>query len=569
MVETKKFKMHPALLFSVIKAQAGTHEKALLEAVMNAVDAGALTCEIDLKETGFSVRDNGKGFKDKKEIEDFFETFGTPHEEGDAVYGRFRMGRGQLFSFAKTKWRTSTFEMEVDIKEKGADFLFKEGLDPVKGCHIEGLWYKALSFNEIYAISRELEKLVKYIEIPVFINGKNITTPAEKEKWDFEDEDFYIKLSSNSGTLSVYNMGALVSNYPSYRFGISGTVVSKKALKINFARNDVLVSECPIWKKLIVKSKELLGLVTEKKKVLTLAERTALLTQIVNKEKTICEFIKKGLLTDISNKKISFNTILSGATLAISSGNRDKRKAEEKINDSKSAVVLHFDTLAQFGVDNYVELAKVLNELIDFNNKAARTHWNSVKTDYLKSPFRFKILSPIKIVDIEVLTKGISTKAAVLSKEKLSKRDVLVQECIDAYINKPLVKSLNILKNTSLKERKLLIGDSETYLAWTDGRTYVALNKKFIKDPDPLEIINILLHEYCHEEPSLEEHDHDAEFYLNYHDRILKLSKNFLYIIGVFSKRLNEILLKNGFKPVSYNYYSDLKETHNEAGSPA
>ena len=46
MTDTRKFRMHPDLLFSVIKAQAGTLAKALMELVMNSVDAGASRIEI-------------------------------------------------------------------------------------------------------------------------------------------------------------------------------------------------------------------------------------------------------------------------------------------------------------------------------------------------------------------------------------------------------------------------------------------------------------------------------------------------------------------------------------------
>lgn len=83
--ENRSFRMHPALLWSVIQSQAGTPEKALLEAVMNAVDAGATFCEVKVDELGYSVRDDGRGFQSRNEIEDFFETFGTPHKEGDAT----------------------------------------------------------------------------------------------------------------------------------------------------------------------------------------------------------------------------------------------------------------------------------------------------------------------------------------------------------------------------------------------------------------------------------------------------------------------------------------------------
>ena len=48
----RNFRMHPALLWSVIQSQAGAPEKALLEAIMNAVDARATRCEIVVDENG-------------------------------------------------------------------------------------------------------------------------------------------------------------------------------------------------------------------------------------------------------------------------------------------------------------------------------------------------------------------------------------------------------------------------------------------------------------------------------------------------------------------------------------
>ncbi|WP_287923609.1 ATP-binding protein [Diaphorobacter sp.] len=60
---------------------------------MNAVDAGATKFNVTMDAKEFVVEDNGRGFQSREEIENWFECFGTPHEEGDATYGKFRNGR--------------------------------------------------------------------------------------------------------------------------------------------------------------------------------------------------------------------------------------------------------------------------------------------------------------------------------------------------------------------------------------------------------------------------------------------------------------------------------------------
>ncbi len=89
--ERRSFRMDPALLWSVIKSQAGTLAKALLELVMNSIDAGASQVSITLTGTRLKVEDDGRGFQSRTEVTSWFETFGTPHKEGDARWGKFRM----------------------------------------------------------------------------------------------------------------------------------------------------------------------------------------------------------------------------------------------------------------------------------------------------------------------------------------------------------------------------------------------------------------------------------------------------------------------------------------------
>src|ERR1039457_3854349 len=96
-VENRRFGMNPNLLMDVIRRQAGTLQKGILEAVMNAVDAKATEINMQLNCTTLVVQDNGTGMTDKSAIERYWETFGQPPDEGEQKrYGQFRLGRGQI-----------------------------------------------------------------------------------------------------------------------------------------------------------------------------------------------------------------------------------------------------------------------------------------------------------------------------------------------------------------------------------------------------------------------------------------------------------------------------------------
>lgn len=571
--EIRKFKMHPDLLFSVIKSQAGTQEKAILEAVMNAVDAGATKCEINIDENGYSIIDDGKGFVSRQEVDEFFETFGTPHKEGDATYGRFRMGRGQLFAFSSTIWKTTTFEMHVDVQKSGLDYIFKENLPFVNGCTILGSWYKKMATQELFVMLKELENLIKYMQIPVFVNGKNLSVDPAKQKWDYKEDDFFVKVNKNGNTLSVYNMGALVSHYPASRFGVSGTVVTKSALKVNFARNDVLASECSLWKKITKKMKEIMGIETSKKNVLTDAEREAILDDVLMNQTLIGEIINKGLLIDISGKKISFKSLIDAKRITFSTGNYKFKKVEERINDHKLAIVLAENNLSKFYVKTPTEFVQKIKELIQFNNDQA---------DILAEPYRqsdwrkyhefysLKVYSSFNpdIIDINTLIAGFKNSSDTIEESKLNKKQLIflrsVRE-INGWIARLVHSSMNpdsrSWQEAQKYERSLSLGKSEVADAWTDGKTYITIEERNIS-ASPMKIVHLLVHEYCHNTATNESHDHGSEFYEAYHEMFHLFSNQLLECAVKYQKAFNKNMLKEGVKPKKV--YDTNAQTHED-----
>lgn len=250
-VERRKFKMHPKLLMDVIKRQAGTLAKAIMEGVMNAVDAKATECRVSITHETVTLDDDGHGITEREHIEKFFETFGQPHEEEEGkTYGTFRMGRGQMFSFGVNKWTTGPFIMHVNVKDLGLEYdlhVSKSVGDERDGCAIEIQLYEQLKPSEVRETVQQVTDWCQYAPIQLYINNKLVSKPPEAQKWDHVLDEAYIKLR-DMGNLVIYNLGVHTLEFPNNRFGTGGIVVSRQQLKVNFARNDIQ-SDCPVWRK--------------------------------------------------------------------------------------------------------------------------------------------------------------------------------------------------------------------------------------------------------------------------------------------------------------------------------
>lgn len=384
MQEVKEFRVHPAILHSIISAQAGTLAKGLGEAYMNAVDAGATKFRVKLETTGFLVKDDGRGFRSRQEIDEWFGTFGTPHQEGDATYGRFRMGRGQLMAFARTVWRTGEFEMDADVKNEGLNYRFKEGLKAEKGCAITGTLYKPLDLYGIDSVVREFTELIKYGQIPVSLNGKIVTTQRNTVKWSEETEDAYIKTDA-SGSLKVYNLGVLVRTYGAYMLGSGGVIVSKVPLKVNFARNDVLVSECEVWPRIVRHVKAASTRKVAKKRSMSDQERMFLVRSLLTEACSLSDFVEARVFTTATGVQASLRQMaVSRLPIGVVSSRNDR--VGERLHRARRAFVLAQETLDRFGVDTLGMARQQRRAVRTARHGHASCGWHSRRGTALPSP---------------------------------------------------------------------------------------------------------------------------------------------------------------------------------------
>lgn len=61
-METREFRLDKHAITMLIEAQAGSLQKAALEAVANAIDAGASRVKVTLRPDRLDIEDDGKGF---------------------------------------------------------------------------------------------------------------------------------------------------------------------------------------------------------------------------------------------------------------------------------------------------------------------------------------------------------------------------------------------------------------------------------------------------------------------------------------------------------------------------
>ncbi|WP_318452336.1 ATP-binding protein [Photobacterium leiognathi] len=498
-----EFEIDKAIISDLIHSQNGTISTAIRELVMNAIDAGSKTCHIKINAHSFSVADSGCGFQSKEKIQKVFKRFGEPHQEGDAMFGRFRIGRGQIMSFASVTWHSGAFKMHTDVKKHGNGFELSEDENNLyQGCRVFGHFYRNLKSWDISRIQEEITNLVKFAELDITFNGISLT--EKNVCWDINDDDMKIKWSPNRiDGISLYSQGIFVKHINSHYYGISADIVTKRALKLNMARNEIN-DEDPLWLKIDAQLSEHSKELAKKEPKLSDERRKSLIFQLVSGSIKYKDIAHLALIKDCRGKAFSIRTLLSRRIpLTLTSTNN---LIADEICNSKVATVLNANELRYWKATDITEWIGRLEKII---KEDARY-------------YLLESLSNINIVDIEQLQSAYQHQLTTIKQSRLTPKQSAARNAID-YASKVMSGRLSSQLNTPINKRKVLLGNNSIVRAWTDGVSFIAINDSMIKYLDSgyygaVQIALLLLHEYCHDNADTQSHGHDFMFYEKYHD---------------------------------------------------
>jgi hypothetical protein len=556
--EKRVFRMHPKLLWDVITRQAGTLSKAGLELVMNSIDAGATRCDVTITPARVMVVDDGKGFLGREEIEKFFETFGQPHEEGDATYGRFRMGRGQAFAFGRSRFFSNDHLMDVDIKPQekavasdGLNYQLTTLDKPVKGCRVEIDLYEKLLPSQVDAMARELAKFVKFAQIPVTVNGEVVNTLPKDKKWSMETDEAFFDLK-DSGTLEVYSLGVLVRAYPASQFGAGGTVVSRKTLSLNFARNDIL-SSCPMFKNITATVRKTAVKDSVKKKRLTGAEWEAVANEVRVGDTDLSEVFSTPLVKLVTGSMLSFADLASRIGKhhgRVAVGKPDEHMAD-RIMQRGVALVIDRETVERFGYGSLKEFCAGIAKLTQ-KAEEAMSHRNWQHIYKLRS--LGTCLTEVKILEQKDFGKYVQADYDDVPVGKLNPAEKFALQLIQrasSSIGNDIQSMVRVVRDDEVywaerflkdfplaacqqmeamcgkdrvpRVREIKVGSGSAD-AWTDGEAVIWINRNNLRllakgVPGMTRIAELLFHEYLHQSPNTGNlNTHNLEFYETHHD---------------------------------------------------
>ncbi|MFB9085548.1 ATP-binding protein [Erwinia tracheiphila] len=176
------FELDPQIIHHIIYSQAGSIGKAVIELIMNSVDAGAKQVSVEITAEGFVCRDDGRGFASHEDVKTLFLASLARHtRKAMPPMAASGWAGARLWPMPARFGVQNLWQMSVDTREMGYHYDLDELTTAVPGCSVRGEWYEPLSSQERLSCLQEICDLVRYTPVIVSLNGAVITRqPALK-----------------------------------------------------------------------------------------------------------------------------------------------------------------------------------------------------------------------------------------------------------------------------------------------------------------------------------------------------------------------------------------------------
>lgn len=508
------FKSSVNLLKSVVTKQAGDWRKGLKELVQNSLDACVVEgvepkIAIDVVENddGSSTlvySDNGCGFgNSKKGITETFAVFGDSEKAGDDRFlGKFGMGRGQSISmiYDPEADKLAGF-IEIVTVSKGRKYRIHElRVDEKLEFDLEDLGKTDEKNGTRWKVHSTAGRFVKsdvkryvsnefVLAHPIEVCGEPVICKPDGRRSETEDAVFYV-VDSGDG-FELYDRGLRVKTAWLFT-GFSGSIVSKRPMNLNFARNDVLEDER--WTRIKKDGKELCMRWFETrsdKAHVTEMKQTGLLEQMAN-DPVVAERFKAVPLIPLANgTRVSLDEMRSGTVLHAPKGDRYAD-----------------DLITRSGI-------KVLNR-------------ESEGFGVVSS-----ILSGMGMAPLDIKSAPEAREFRTLNH---------VEPTAD---EKPAMEFLNEVFNRMGYRRDIRIGKTAmNLLGWTDGKFYVCIERRELaqhlatfksgrKLSFLLALVPLLAHEFSHDDSDEETDIHGPVFHEHNVEKLEEMVRNVAGVSGV------------------------------------
>jgi hypothetical protein len=133
-------------------------------------------------------------------------------------------------------------------------------------------------------------------------------------------------------------------------------------------------------------------------------------------------------------------------------------------------------------------------------------------------------MKDVRVADLDSLSEGLVESYDLIPAAELVALDKVWLDVVTIAGHR-MMERLRVNNHKIPTRMGFQLGDSDVAVGWTDGENYIALDRKYLKglemDVDGfIEVGTTVLHEICHHEPSTGAHEHDEQFYREFHDRV-------------------------------------------------